>query len=245
MIRQILQARPSPNQQKNGGEDKAIQIVMVVNDVEMMTALIRNNPYMNRFALHVFDNTQENIGISCRYNDFIRQHMNDEAWIIFCHQDFGFLENPLRKLQALEKNCIYGVIGAVVKESILPIKILLGQIYQGTNDPIFIKHGKYLYQPEVVDTVDCCCIIAHSSLIRSFQLCFDEQLDFHLYGEEFCMNAKYQHGIRTKVAQFDCLHLSWGNPASLAYKKSFVYVTSKYPNTRIISTVPAEEHEAA
>jgi hypothetical protein len=68
--------------------------------------------------------------------------------------------------------------------------------------------GQPLEQPAPVDTVDCCCIIVHSSLIRRHNLRFDERLEWHLYAEAFSLDARAEHGVETWVFPIDSGH--WG-----------------------------------
>jgi len=211
-----------------------IQIVTVVNNFEIFNNTINENIFMKYFPIKIYDNTKENISITRRYNNFIKNHIKDDMWIIFCHQDFGFLEDFTIKLEDLDKNFIYGPIGAGIKESCLPIRVILGQINQGNKDKI-VKHGKYINRPEVVDTLDCCCLIIHSSLIKKHGLLFDENLDFHLYSEEFSLNARYNHSIETKAVQFECIHLSYGNRSGHFFK-ALEYLRGKYSDIDFTST---------
>jgi len=221
-----------------------IQIVTVVNKRHVYDSNIKNNIYMSGYNLITFDNSKDNISISKRYNDFILNSLNKNSWIIFCHQDFAFMEDPGPIINNLNKNCIYGVIGIVLLKNwlikiikkILPIdnRLLYGQIIQGGEKKLF-KHGKYLSKPKQVDTVDCCCIIVHGSLIKEHNLLFDEQLGFHLYSEDFSLSANLNHGVLTKAVQIKCKHLSKGdyNPAFENAKK---YLRDKYPNLEFATT---------
>ncbi|MCK7520973.1 MAG: hypothetical protein MZV64_26400 [Ignavibacteriales bacterium] len=220
----------------------SLKIVTVVNDFEIFNKTIKNNNFMNIHPIHVYDNSIENIGISKRYNNFINEYVKPDSdfWIIFCHQDFGFLKDPLPILKKLDKNCIYGPIGVIcsgknrisvsiklkglmnsfLKFKYKPNKKYFGQINQGKkNGAKFFKLGRYLITSKEVDSVDCCCLICHSSLIYKHNLSFDELLDFHLYSEDFSFNAKFNHNIATKAVQFKCKHLSQGIHHPLSFKK--------------------------
>lgn len=89
-----------------------IQIVSVVNNVSLYESTIKSNGLMNRHVLHVYDNTHENIGVAKRYNEFLSKQLPDDAWIIFCHQDFYFEEDVASRLSSLDPGFLYGPIGA-------------------------------------------------------------------------------------------------------------------------------------
>lgn len=210
-------------------EDKSIEIVCVANDLEMFNQVIGTNSNMNKYPITIFDNSIENIGISKRYNSYITNNINSESdfWVIFCHQDFGFNKDPFEKIKSFNKKYIYGAIGTAVNFSsfrllkkyllnkpskYFPVKRkIVGQINQGIKNVGFKKFGKKILFEKTVSSLDCCCMIAHSSLINEYNLRFDENLNWHMYVEEFCINAKKTHKICSKVAQFDCLHLGEGN----------------------------------
>ena len=205
-------------------ESEKIHIVSVVNDFDFYKKVVNLSPCLKTYQVCVYDNTKENIGISERYNDFITKNIaaDSDFWVIFCHQDFGFFEDPYDKLKDLDKNCVYGVIApknGFSKHKFIDIhkkpkrcrkltRELLGQINQGNNNFDFQKNGIFLKEPTTVSTVDCCCVIVHSSLIFEHNLRFDENLKWHMYAEDFCINARRNYGILTKVVQLDCFHTS-------------------------------------
>lgn len=112
---------------------------------------------------------------------------------------------------------------------------LLGQISQGQGDSDFEKLGKLIKSPKSVESLDCCCLIVHSSLIRKHNLKFDENLSWHMYVEDFCMGAKKNYGIKTKAVQFDCFHLGKGNLNEDFYSAA-KYVKDKYNLKRLKTT---------
>jgi len=237
-------------------KNKNIEIVCVSNNLETFNKVVQSNPNMNSYTITMFDNSTENIGISKCYNNYIEKTVAPKAdfWIIFCHQDFGFNEDPYNKIQNLDTKSIYGAIGTRNFYSIMKwikgeisqklgyyqsfkinlkglfskeIKLfniqryeqqsgiikrkLLGQINQGQNGSDFNKLGKKIKFPQTVSSVDCCCLIVHSSLINKYNLRFDENLNWHMYAEEFCINCKKKYNISAKAVQFDCYHLGIGN----------------------------------
>ena len=220
-----------------------IQIICVVSNFEIFGSMIGKNPFMNIFPVQAYDNTADNIGIPKRYNHFIDHHMKDDAWLVFCHQDFGFSEDPAATLKHLDRTGIYGPIGAVKKKGFyfrhgkltFSKKTLLGQIQQARNDSNYFPHGVHLDKPQIVDTVDCCCLVVHSSLIKKYDLRFDEHLDFHLYSEDFSLNARYKYGIRTRAVQMDARHMSFGD-TSREFHASLEYLKTKYRGINFVGT---------
>jgi hypothetical protein len=223
--------------------NEAIQIICVVSNFEVFESMIAKNPFMNGFPIQAYDNTVENIGIPRRYNHFIEQHMNDDAWLVFCHQDFGFSDDPYLRIKDLDRTGIYGPIGAARRKGLfirqgkiaLSKKVLLGQIDQARNDNNFFRHGIYLDRPRIVDTVDCCCLIVHSSLIKKYELRFDENLDFHLYSEDFSLSVRRHYGVRTRAVQMNAKHLSFGD-TSRDFYASLEYLRNKYKGKNFVGT---------
>lgn len=251
-----------------------LKIITVVNNFDCYNKTIKKNKNMNKYSLTVFDNTKENIGIPKRYNSYIRNNIFSnkvkDSWLVFCHQDFAFIENILPKLEKQRKNCIYGVVGASFRWKIsIEMKYLKnfflrknkkirGFLNQGfgfnqyilpnkkffrnnqsvhvrgvgrfnlINDEIFIELGKRFKKPIEVSTIDCCCLIVHSSLVKKYNLLFDENLQWDCYAEEFCLNANFRYGIKTNVICLDSYHLSLGNIETEGFKKSFKYLKNKY-----------------
>lgn len=222
-----------------------MQIVTVYNNKDCYDLNIAMNKVMQCHELIGYDNRKSNIPITVRYNNFIRTKLKDNSWVIFCHQDFSFLENPEYILEKTNRHFIYGVTGtklfknsfiAFIKKY-LPLNNwkLYGQILQGRNNKKPYRHGIFVREPKEVDTVDCCCIIVHGWLIKKYNLLFDEKLDFHLYSEDLCIAAKQKYGIKTKVLQMKCRHMSEGD-YSKSFEKSAGYLREKYPGIEFSST---------
>ncbi len=221
-----------------------LKIVTVVNNFEIFERCIKNNESLRDFEIVAFDNTVENIGIPQRYNTFINNLTpQDDFWVVFIHQDFMFNENPIEKLKNLNRGCVYGAVGVSRRLFYLQFKpqfifkvyrrarCLLGQIFQGEED--YLVGMKAAGTPKV-KTLDCCCCIVHSSLIMNKNLRFDENLKFHMYVEDFCINASLQK-IDTRIVQFNCRHLSGGNP-NQELIDSAEYLKAKYKISCINST---------
>lgn len=232
------------------------QIVSVVNYPKLYDRYIGNNPFYKGMDLVPFDNTKENIPIPVRYNDFIDHRMLADAWVIFCHQDFSIREDVALKLKDLPQDCIYGPIGikaCLGRELVFcmggatrKLKCrrrdfveheYFGRILQGHGEdeskarPI----GRRVDRPYEVDTVDCCCLIVHSSLIRKYNLRFDGQFTFHLFTSDFSIAARKRHGIKTKILQLEAFHLSEGG-FSAEYFRNLGRLLRKYPEDRVVVT---------
>jgi len=93
----------------------------------------------------------------------------------------------------------------------------------------------HLDKPQTVDTVDCCCLVVHSSLIKKYGLRFDEHFDFHLYSEDFSLNAWYTYGVRTKAVQMAARHMSFGD-TSQNFHTSLEYLRTKYKEKNFVGT---------
>lgn len=211
------------------------KIHCVVNDFHTFESTVEASRFMNQYDISYSDNTSENLGISKRYNDFIEKNIDSDCWLVLCHQDFTFLENMDVKFEKMDKNALYGPIGATRLKN---KRIILGQINQGDRGRIF-KHGAKIEHERVVDTVDCMCIIIHSKLLKRTGLRFDEKLDFHHYTEEFCLSGFVNHSVETKVIQIECLHTSYGS-LSTSFYQAVKYVKSKYSGYEYESTCPLE-----
>ncbi len=247
-------------------------IVTVVNDRSCYHQTIQENPCMNRHRLVSFDNTGNAAGIPALYNRFLKEEVvpgaAGDSWVVFCHQDFGFREDPSSILNRQETDCIYGIRGVKKRNrrqlkfrrilGVLPVPFLkmrvvaLGRILQGyepdrykraaskkvvcDDGRWFYVSGRFLKRPEEVDTIDCCCIMIHSALLREQELFFDEKLTWHCYAEEFCLNARYNKGIKTKALQIEAKHLSRGNAQTEEFRASFLYLKEKYKNREFCTT---------
>ncbi len=229
-----------------------ITFVCVVNKMDVFTSTILDNVFMNSHAIHMIDNREQNIGIAERYNDFIDNSLPDNSWIVFCHQDFGLQENISIKLDGLDRGSIYGptgaagvrqlvCIGAMSRYGIERLRIgfykrwkKFGQVTQITPQKTR-KMGRKIRKPVIVDTVDSCCLIIHSSLINRYKLRFDEALQWHLYAEDLSLNARYNHGIFTKAVQLKCVHLS-GGTIDYLFHENLNYLKKKYGTERFATT---------
>lgn len=231
------------------------KVICVFNNQEVFDESVQNNENLKNIEIIAYDNREENVPITKRYNDFIEKNVcngqENDFWCVFIHQDFGFMENVNSALEKLNINHIYGPIGAKIFKGLFfgkkgmdrklrfktDLTLVLGEILRGDNVDELKKYGRGFFYPTIVDAVDCCCIIIHSSLIQKYNLRFDENLCFHLYAEELCYRVKQKYKIKTKVVPIKCYHLGKGN-LDAEYKKSVQYIKDKFKIKKVPSTCP-------
>lgn len=228
------------------------KIICVYNKQDFFEKVVKICEFHQNCEIIGYDNTIENTAITKHYNHFIKENIMQNTdsedigfWSVFMHQDFAFREDINLALENLDKNYIYGPIGVKFLSPIIhrteegfdPSKlIILGKIAQRMNSQ-FIYFGEEVKEPTTVDAIDCCCIIMHSSLIKKYQLLFDENLNFHMYAEELCYRAKKDFGIETKVTQLGCFHLGMG-VINQEFRDSAQYLKDKFKINKIPSTCP-------
>ena len=210
-------------------------VISVVRNKSMYEDFFeKNSNYTPDTKFICYDNSTENISIPVRYNTFLNSYdYSREDWFLFIHEDWQLLQKINKKMDKLNKDFIYGVSGCFYNEKD-KIKYLYGHIIQSNKDGSKkIKYGLKIpfNRPLIVDTVDCQCFIIHSSLIKRYNLRFDDKLMFDLYSEEFSMNAKENYNIKTKVVPIKCHHYSYGNPTQ-NYYESIKYLEEKYKNKK-------------
>lgn len=202
-------------------------VVSVVRDREMHRRLIGDNRFLAGCRTVVLDNSADNATIPRRYNQFIdSRDFPSQDWIAFVHEDFEFLEDPIGKIADLDRNSIYGVAG-VTSGGRAHLAIL-----NSARDGSGLVFSGCPYQGvREVATVDCMCLIVHSSLIAGCGLRFDENLSFDLYTEVFSADAKESRGIRTFVCPIRCRHWSFGTLGERFYGQ-LDYVRRKFAGSR-------------
>lgn len=208
-----------------------IHVVSVVRDFDMYNRLVRNNPCLGGCVLTAYDNRFENVSIPKRYNDFIEAHAyEDDDWMVFCHEDFEFLENLQEKISSLRlnKDSIYGIAGPDFDGN--PQGCTLNSRKDGSAIAV---SGVPFEDKKIASTVDCMCVIVHSSCVLKCGLRFDSKLSFDLYVEDFCIQARERYGVLTFVIPIRTQHYSWGVIGD-RFKLAYEYVARKYAN---LSTV--------
>lgn len=218
-------------------------IVSAVRDRAMYDACIGSNRHLGKCRLEPVENRERNDRIATCYNRALERHLDDDAWIVFCHEDFQFLEDPVPVLEAADKNAICGPIGGVL--AMRPHRIFL-EIWEGSFRGTVLESekdgsgtrsvGVRVPPGTTVDTLDCQCLAVHSSLLRDLALRFDEQLTFDLYAEDFCMAARLSHGIETRIAPFACQHRSRGTIEPRFFVQ-LAYLVRKYPRCEAFGAV--------
>ena len=214
------------------------RIFSVVTNLAQYNLCLGENPYLKNCVRRFAQNTPgKNLPLPTHYNRFIEEEIlpqTQDGWVIFCHQDFQFLQDPAPTLQNLNPQIIYGPNG------MQPITYQLGgqtfvrsKAYcQLISGPFVVGYYSATTQP--VDTLDCCCLCVHSSLLKKYQLRFDEQFDFHCYVEDFCLTAR-QKGLPSYAVQLTCKHLSNGHPDRLFFKR-YKALRKKHPQKLFVTS---------
>ena len=212
-----------------------MKIVSVVRDYEMYDRVIRSNPYLkdSSVGLAPIDNRQENLGLSSRYNQFIdSRNYDQDEWLIFCHEDWQLLEDPLLKLNKLSPQSLYGVFGArLIEQKNETFHEFVGQIYDRSKTGQFLRQiGKPFEPLTQVDCLDCQALIVNASAILQYDLRFDENLEWDLYVEDFCYAALTNHNISAHVIDLACCHWSQlDNPfLRKSCRENLPYLERKY-----------------
>ena len=231
-----------------------IIFITVFKNINIYNKLILDNKFTQDFKKFPLDNNPENKHIPVRYNEFLNNYnYQQEAWFVFCHEDWELKDSGFQdSLNKLEKNSIYGPIGVKLKGIrqvffnkflLFPSKLkrhLRGAVIHSNKDGscpsicgCFIDNSmninNNLVSKSPVDTLDCQCLIIHSSLVEKYNLRFDENLSFDLYAEDFCINSKRKYNITSYAINIFCQHHSKGNITDRYYKQ-LEYLSNKYKN---------------
>ena len=210
-----------------------VVLISVVHDFAMHAKCIKDNPFCRECEIAAIDNRERNDGIGVCYNRFLDSRpANEDAWYVFCHEDFEPKEPLLDRLTALDPSCLWGPIGATTRVhfDIYHQWQLLGSVEECKKDGScrhMIGTAALLGTP--VETFDCQCLVVHSSLIRGLGLRFDENLTFDLYVEDFCIAAHEKAAIPSRILPLAALHWSGGNVQPRYYRQE-TYLNGKYPN---------------
>ena len=197
--------------------------VSTVRDFAMYDKLVRNNPHNAGARFVAFDNAVENKTIPERYNAFLDSFdYSSPDWLVFCHEDFQFLEPLVSKLQLMREDMAYGVFGAKLRVPGVGLQI---DSNRDGSDMSF--RGAPVLAPTAVDTVDCACMMVHSSLVAKHRLRFDEKLSYDLYTEDFGICARERFGIETMVLPIRSHHYSYGNVLP-RFHEQLAYLNEKY-----------------
>ena len=214
-----------------------IFMISVVKDYNMFDKYVRNNPFVknqNNIECVDYDNRNENLPISVRYNQFLNSYdFSKPAWFVFCHTDWELQDDINAKLKKLSKDKIYGTAGTYQID-------INGKVHKEGNCNFIemSRDGQYvkihLYNEKAqdfVDTLDSMVMIVHSSLVEKYNLRFDENLYWDLYVEDFCINAMKSFNIHSCTVNLENTHHSDAGFEALpvSYYKSLNYLKNKYP----------------
>ena len=195
----------------DGNDCSGCVFVAVVRDHDMYARLVKGNPNNAGGEFVAFDNLAENLSVTARYNSFLESwDYSREAWFVFVHEDYEFLEPVGPLLAKADQKSIYGTCGA---RSTRPGDDIVWALNSNRDGADLGLYGRpFCGQPTVL-TSDCNCLIVHSTLVREFGLRFDEKLTFDLYAEDFEIAAFERFGIPTKILDVANHHYSFGNIA--------------------------------
>ena len=210
-------------------------VVSPVIDFIMYNKLIYANQLLKneRITLAPQNNKKSGKTISVCYNDFLNGFdYSSPAWLVFCHEDFEFLEDPLPLLSKCDRRDIIGVFGGVMVKNLRGdlIRTYVGKIYDCAKDGSGKRQlGSDFPDRAEVETLDCQMMAVHSDTVRAYGLRFDENLDFDGYVEDFCLQARL-HGLKSRVIRLRCRH--WSILGSVqerpSYLKMEAYLNAKY-----------------
>ena len=207
--------------------------ISVVRDFVMYEKCVRDNSCVAGCELCPIDNRDRNEHISSCYNRFLESRSpGEDAWYVFCHEDFQVLEPLHPLLTDCDRGALWGPIGAAtrVRFGVYHQWRLLGRVEECGKDGSNIHSiGEAVPRGTQVDTFDCQCLIVHSSLVQRLGLRFDEALSFDLYVEEFCMAAHEKGGVVSCILPLKCRHWSGGSVQPRYYEQE-AHVNAKYPN---------------
>jgi hypothetical protein len=200
----------------------------------MYAKCVAENPNCEGCELSFWDNRKNNDRITVAYNGMLAgRPADEEAWYVFCHEDFQMLEPLLPRLAELDKDSLWGPIGAttVTRFGVYHQWRLLGSVEECKKDGSDSRRiGEKTFCGDIVDTFDCQCLVVHSSLVRRLRLRFDENLSFDLYVEDFCIAADVRGGIVSRILPLEARHWSGGN-VQPRYRVQEAYLDGKYPDS--------------
>ena len=218
-----------------------VTAISVVRDFDLYQHCLCGNSKCRGMQFVTFDNTSTNQPIPVRYNSFLEDYdYSDESWFMFCHEDFEPLENVVERIDGLnlDKTALYCPIGCRRKGMFgFGMQVYCGEMKEckradGSQSWMV---GSAIEKPVEVETFDCCCMLAHSSLVERFGLRFDEELLFDLYVEDLCASCKVQHGISAFAIPLKACHYS-GSVPTTRLRRHLPYLRKKYPHNYFTGT---------
>lgn len=207
-----------------------IKLAIVFINESMYQRFFTANPNVSCSTLIGIDNRQSNRGLPEIYNDIIERHQGDDCWYFFVHEDFE-IKSGLDIVEQLDPNFVYGTFGIRLQGH---IPVGYGQhICSNKNGSDPTRVGLPVAEPVGVQTLDCQSVLVHDSLLARYPtLRFDENLAFDLYAEDFCLNARENHGLGVRVFPLEFQHYSYGK-VTQRYHTDLRYLARKYPHTAV------------
>ena len=221
-----------------------IAFISVFIDPQLYANCVSENRFVNQnpnISIIGIDNRTDNQSISRRYNQFLNGYdYSDPRWFVFCHSDWELLEDLEPLLENLDINSIYGPIGAILhrNEDGKLTREYRGQCYERKRDGSKLRQllCRINTTNVPVDTLDCQCMIVHSSLVESYKLRFDEKLNFNLYVEDFCINSRESHSVESKILNIQCCH--WNQADNMDGREEY-FVDLKHCNSKYTKNIYA------
>ena len=196
-----------------------VKFVVVYNNADTLNQCFLSSSNVNAHDVILRENSQSN-PLPAVFNRIIAEHLHENIWLVFCHQDFVLQEDLTERLKTLDTSAIYGAIGTRLGEN-----QFYGQIVQTNGKP----KGLVLKKETPVQTLDEMCLIVHTSMFRQ-GIRFDESLGFHFYGADLCMQTFFR-GFDVYALQLACQHRSrtiTGDVTSTSYLASLELFKDKW-----------------
>jgi len=216
--------------EQNNAEAAEPQFVVVYNSPQVFQSCFGSSAFVSTANVTTYYNLN-NLPLPRLYNYFVQDHLREDVWFVFCHQDFVLNEDLFVRLRNKEIQAVYGPIGSRVSSN-----TLLGSIIQKDETRI----GLQLDEDSPVQTLDEMCLIAHAEVFRQ-GLMFDERFRFHFYGADLCLQA-YTLGFDVLAMQLKCQHKSktiHGDVSSTEYLLSLNCFREKWKKYLPIKTTTA------
>jgi len=206
-------------------------LISVVRDFAMYDTCIGTNAFVSDCEKVVFDNREKNESISVLYNRFLKGFdYSKPAWLMFCHEDFKLCGDIKGVIATLSPESLWGPIGAktIVRRWGWCQWRAVGHVTMANKDGSEANDVGTLREPqEVVEALDCCCVLVHSSVFAKTGLVFDENLSFDLYVEDLCISANELFGIPSRAMSVPCVHFSKNSPQE-RYELQHRYLNRKW-----------------
>jgi len=208
----------------------SVKLFSVFIDQTMYRSFFELNPYLWPYECTGIDNRGDNLGLPALYNRVISQHLEDDCWLFFVHEDFE-IRQSLRSILALDPGHVYGTFGVRMQGN---YPVAYGEHTCSNKDGSeAVQVGLPITDVVQVSSLDCQSVLVHTSLLRQFpELRFDENLTFDLYAEDFSMQAQFHHGLAVYVFPLACQHFSKGRVTE-RYHRGLAYLAEKFPNEAV------------